>query len=354
MNHLRNALWMQERGHDVSIFCWANSPLEKNALELQVPVVRIAKHRKYFDYAKAFKMSKLIKDLGITHLLLRATYDISIGSTVKTLLGNKIHVSYFMEMQLGVKKTNLLHTLRFRKIDVWSCPLNWLAEQVKTMTRFPHDRVVVIPSGIKLSDFNQDLSQTKARKLLALPENITIIGLIGRFDRHKGQLLLIEAMMHCKSSNFHLAFLGEPTRNEGDDYYNKMLALISENKLEDRVHIRPFRKDIVTFYKAIDWFVMASKAETFGMVTIEAMASGTPTIGSKAGGTPEILENGKIGVLFNPLDAHDLGLKLDEILSSERKISPQVLIEKAKKYDHNLVCESVEKVLGLSELATSH
>ena len=92
---------------------------------------------------------------------------------------------------------------------------------------------------------------------------------------------------------------------------------------------------------------MASRAETFGMVTIEAMACGTPTLGSNAGGTPEILDQGKYGVLFEPMNATDLALKIDQIIEEKISIDIVSLKEEVKLYDHNTVCEEVEKALGL-------
>lgn len=347
MNQFRNALWMKQRGHETFIICIKNSPIEKQAIEATIPVLNINKHRKYYDFSKGKELVQLIEENQITHLIVRATLDMSIAAIAKRKLGNKLHLSYFMEMQLGVKKTNFLHTIRFSYFDLWSCPLNWLADQVKEMTKFSKDRIVMIPSGIDLKDFHDLPSKIEARKQLDLPEEKLLLGLIGRFDIHKGQILLLEAMQKCASKEFGVVLLGEPTRNEGMAYYVKMQQLIEENNLSDRVFIRPFRKDIGTFYKAVDWFVMASRAETFGMVTIEAMACGTPTLGSNAGGTPELLQYGKLGVLFNTLDSTDLSLKINEIIKGDHIIDPDQLLNEATRFDQNFVCEQVEKALGI-------
>src|SRR5690606_35858245 len=126
-------------------------------------------------------------------------------------------------------------------------------------------------------------------------------------------------------------------------YYDLMLQKIKEFNLENRVFIRPFRKEIVVFYKAIDAFVMASKAETFGMVTIEALASGIPVIGSNAGGTPEILNHGEFGVLFETLNADDLAQKINYYFSNKQKWTSRNLQIEAQKYNHHSVCEQIER-----------
>lgn len=347
MNQLRNAAWMMERGHAVVLLCLQGAPVHEKAAAAGIPVKIITKHRKYYDYPAAMKLTSILREDKITHLVLRDTRDMSIGSLAKTFYPN-FHLSYFMEMQLGVKKTNPLHTLRFRKLDLWSCPLHWLQQQVKYMTRMDMSRTTVIPSGLDISPFQTAQTQAEARQLLDLPEDKIILGLIGRFDPHKGQVLLLEALKKCTDPNVCVCLLGEPTRNEGTAYYDQILETIRENNLEQRVFIRPFREDIASFYRAIDAFVMASRAETFGMVTIEAMASGTPAIGSNAGGTPEILESGKIGYLFQPNDVSSLAKAIQRFLENPKLVSKTLLQEKARQYDHRKVCEMVESALGLS------
>lgn len=55
-----------------------------------------------------------------------------------------------------------------------------------------------------------------------------------------------------------------------------------------------------------DALVLPSETETLGLVLIEGMASGTVVIGANAGGIPDVIEDGKTGLLFDPLDPDDL------------------------------------------------
>lgn len=346
MNHLRNALWMKRKGHDVVILCVQNSAIENHAKELQLSVLIIPKHKKYYDFKNGKKLATIISEQTISHLLIRSTYDMSIMAYVKRRLGTNLHTSYFMEMQLGVKKTNLLHTLRFKYIDLWSCPLKWLKVQVETLTNFKNE-LVVIPSGLELSQFQNLPSKENSRSVLNLPPEKLTFGLIGRFDMQKGQLLLLKAMQQCRNKKFVVVLLGEPTLHEGDTYYNDLKTMIQSDQLEQRVFIRPFRKDTAVFYNSIDWLVMATKAETFGMVTIESLSCGTPVLGSNAGGTPEILENGKGGLLFEPLNEKDLATKIDQICEDTVTREREDLVGMANNYDHQDVCKKVEQALGL-------
>ncbi len=249
-----------------------------------------------------------------------------------------------MEMQLGIRKKSVFHTFRFRYIDVWSCPLDWLKIQVEEQTSFKN-QLVVIPSGVDLGRFKNAPSREEARASLNLLTDAKLFGMVGRFDPKKGQLLLMQAMKHCKNTNFYVLFMGETTHNEGSDYLHEVQRFITENGLENRVEFRPYSSEIAHFYKSIDWMVMASDAETVGMVTIEALACGTPVLGSNAGGTPEILKEGLGGLLFETKNAFDLAQKIDFICANNLTIDTSILTKLAERFDHQQVCEKVEEYL---------
>lgn len=347
MNQLKNAVWMQERGHQVMLICKKDSPIYKNALEENILVLTIDTHKKYYDFKAGKILAKILDENKITHLVVRDTRDMSVSVIAKRKAKNKLHLSYFMEMQLGVKKKNIFHTIRFSYFDLWSCPLEWLKVQVETMTYFNKNRIRVIPSGLDLRNFEKELTKVEARKILELPADKIIFGLIGRFDPHKGQLLLLESLGKIENPNVCICFLGEPTKEANSDYFDKMKEMIRSKDLENRVFIRPYRKDISVFFNAINAFVMASRAETFGMVTIESMACGTPILASNAGGSPEILNHGKFGLLFEPMNAESLTWKMNYFLNNQDEFTSAELKIEASNYDFNKVCERVEEELHL-------
>lgn len=351
MNHLKAAMWMKNRGHDVAVLAQRTSPIYVNAQQVSIETIAVRKHRKYYDIMAAWRLAKIIKDQQISHLLLRDTKDISVAVLAKRLSLSSFHISYFMAMQIGVPKRDLLHTLRYRGLDLWSCPLEGLAQQVKTMTRMPHDRIQVIPDGIELERFMNAPNQLDARNELRLPTETNIIGIIGRFDPQKRQLLLLEAFKLLKDQNLAICLLGEPTKGEkeSEDYLLEIQKEIIENGWENQIFIRPFRKDVEAFYAAIDVLVMASKAETFGMVTVEAMAAGKPVIASNAGGSPELLKNGQIGYLFETGNALSLAQKIEQWLNNTSRFSKKLLQEAAEHFDHEFSCSVVEKNLGLKK-----
>jgi len=120
---------------------------------------------------------------------------------------------------------------------------------------------------------------------------ISIGGLIER----KRMDLTIESFIKVFKNNdkVSLTIFGEGPERP------KLEELIKENKMEERITLMGMqsRKDISEYLKESDCFVLASQAETFGVVYIEALACGVPVIGTKCGG-PESFVDKNNGILI--------------------------------------------------------
>ncbi|NDB36404.1 MAG: glycosyltransferase [Flavobacteriia bacterium] len=344
LNHLKNAQWMQQRGHTVWVFAPAEAPLFERAKALDLKTIPFHKQPKYYAWRCAINLVKQLRAFQITHIFIRDNRDMSLLASLKFLMGSRITTCYFMEMQLGVSKRGLFHTLRFSWVDFWFCPLPYLENQVKSMTRLRQRKIYSLPSGIEFRGLKKR-DKLSAREILRLPVNQFFFGLIGRFDHQKGQLLLIEALHKAKRKDFNVVFLGEPTKNEEDHISDLMNRKMEEYRLQERVFIRPFMSEIEVFYSAIDMLVMASKSETFGMVTLEALAYGVPVLGSDAGGTPDLLAQGQFGELFTTMNAEDLAKKIDLIMDKLMDLNQDHLRQHLAKFDHQSVCENLEATL---------
>ena len=79
--------------------------------------------------------------------------------------------------------------------------------------------------------------------------------------------------------------------------------------------------EIFTFYKQSNVFLMPSIIESFGIVTIEAMAFGLPIIINNSPGNRDIVRNGKDGFLFSNSEK-----QLSDIM--EKFINNKELLEK--------------------------
>jgi glycosyltransferase involved in cell wall biosynthesis len=251
-----------------------------------------------------------------------------------------------MEMAFEKNKRHFFRTWRYSFFDSWICPLAYLKEQVLINSNFPEKKILVIPSGIDLKEF-KPTNKVEAREKLGLPSERKIIGLIGRFESKKGQMLALEAMKNIRT-DFLLLLVGEETLGQKSNYLNELKHYIREKKIEDKVQFLNFTQSPALVFNAINWTLMASDSETFGMVTLESMACGTPVIGSDSGGTKSLLNEGKLGILFEPKNPQDLAVKLNNALSSNLKFSEKELVNFTKEFDFNLVCEKIENLINCS------
>jgi SAM-dependent methyltransferase len=86
--------------------------------------------------------------------------------------------------------------------------------------------------------------------------------------------------------------------------FTKKLLMSMNAKARESAEVVDIASDqvLASFYRKAAITVLPSLKEAFGMVTTESLASGTPVVGTRSGGTAEILDNDRVGVLFEPTD----------------------------------------------------
>jgi D-inositol-3-phosphate glycosyltransferase len=306
MNTVRYALWMQELGHDVRVYCVDQSPIHRQAQKDALPVTLIQRNAKYFDLINSSRIARLLRKDGIQMVWFRDTRDMDVLHWAKRLFGLKIPFLYQQAMQFGVRKKDVLHSMRYACIDAWVSTLPFLAEQVRTMTNYDTRKLHVVPLGVPTP--LRAKKEPAQRLQFGVPETAYTLGLIGRIDPLKGQHEAIEALhtLHQRGKKYHLLLVGDSTLGEGNAYREQLQQTIANFNLQAHVHFHGHLQDIGQFHSAIDVFLMCSKGETFGTVTIEAMAYGTPIIATDSAGSPEILDHGKCGLLYQPGNSTEL------------------------------------------------
>ena len=348
MNVFRNACWMKELGHSVTVLTVENSQLHKSCVGTGLDAVTVVKNKKYFDYKNAKIVGQHVLKLKGDVLWCCDKNDISIVSLAKRYTAKKVVLLYQQNMQLGVAKTSPAHTVRLRRIDLWIAPLNYLSEQVKTLTRFPFKKVRTVPLSVDVEKLMASSpGREKARKEFGYGADEFVIGMMGRIDPHKSQHVVIQAFLDLVNTypNVRVLFVGAKTEGEWDDYYTQIQDQLKDPKIADKVKLHPFMDNTSYFYEAIDCFVMASEKETFGMVTVEAMAFGKCIAGTNTAGTKELLDYEQYGYYFQPGDSESLTVALKKILDNREEASAKgeaaskLVVE---KYNHKTTSKQIE------------
>jgi glycosyltransferase involved in cell wall biosynthesis len=344
-------LWMRQRGHDVHFILDEKSLLIKYMKENNLPYNTIKKGRKYLDFAGARQLTEEIKKIGYEHFIITLNADIDLCALTKTFYFKKFNFYYFQEMQLGVVKKHFFFNWKFSKLSKWISPLDWLYKQVLERTNVPESKLIKAPLSIEVEKFDKlEMTKSAARDFFKLPQDVFLFGFIGRIDKIKNPTLIVTAFEKIATQvpNAHLMIMGEKTRDEVSLYGDDLLAQINASPFKARIHTRGFTDRVDIAYKALDTFIMATDSEAIGLVTIEAMASGTIVIGANGGGTPELLNFGDAGYLFEVQNVDSLATQMQR--AYDEFDQRHIMLNKAKerayaKYSHHITCDVLEKMI---------
>ena len=151
----------------------------------------------------------------------------------------------------------------------------------------PWHKIHIIPGGVDTSRFTWDRSRQEARQALGWPRDRFILFTPRRLVHRVGLDVLLEAMAQLDPAHpLWLAIAGKGPLREA------LEAKAAALGLGDRVKFLGFLPDadLPTAYQAADLAVMPSQSlEGFGLVLLEALASGTPALCTPVGGMPEVI-----------------------------------------------------------------
>jgi glycosyltransferase involved in cell wall biosynthesis len=349
MNVSRFLLWMQQRGWPVMLYADPNSGIMSHAAQLGIPSRPFAKPSEMSALWRSRALTRLAAQDGVRVLILHQSPDTLVCSLAKHWSDGKLNLVFSQNMHLGNKR-DLIHAWQYRQLDAFVSPLPILAKQARQQTVVSPERIHVIPHGIELAQFISRIDRFKARQELGLPLDATIIGTIGRLDPKKGQHVGIKALARLREDGLkaHLLIVGDSTVGAGDQYRLSLQEMVTQLGLAEFVHFRPYLDLPALAYGAMDIFVLTSQSETYGLVTIEAMASGLPVIGTDSGGTVDIIEHEHNGLRFPPDDASALASALERYLtdpSLTARFAAQAKADALARYSHIHQCESWERLL---------
>lgn len=177
-------------------------------------------------------------------------------------------------------------------------------------------RLVAIHNGVDLGLFPRNRPDHSGfRQRLGLSNKDFLVCAIGQICARKGLLELIDALARIKNQapSIRAAIVGKVVFQHEHDYYATLRNAVDRAGLADRVHFTGELSDVSEVLQATDLLVLNSHDEPFGLVLIEAMASGTPVLASRVGGIPEIVTDSENGWLVDKEDTAALASKLLEL-----------------------------------------
>jgi glycosyltransferase involved in cell wall biosynthesis len=215
-----------------------------------------------------------------------------------------------------------------RKIDAYIC-LTEFAKNLLLQSQIPEDKIHVCPNHINSSAFTPQYGGGR------------FVLYLGGLYRDKGVLTIAKAF--AQLPHIPLKFVG------AGDAEEELRDYINRHQLSN-VEIVGFKsgQQKLEYLRNSMFTIVASHCyETFGVVVLEAFASGKPVVASAIGALPYIVQPQETGLLVQPQDADDLAAKVrwlyehpDQIESMGRKA--RALVE--QKYDHRFRYASLHAI----------
>ena len=172
----------------------------------------------------------------------------------------------------------------------------------------------VIPNAVDHRRFRPDVDGSGVRSKLRIPPEVPIVLLVGRIVPHKGVEHFVEAARYVPDARFLVA--------GGGSSLDAMKRLALSMGVADRVRFLGRISDdrLPEVYAACDVFVLpsVSRLEAFGIVALEAMSTGKPVIVADIPGVREMIEDGRDGLLADPVNPRDLAEKIRRLLSDPK------------------------------------
>jgi UDP-glucose:(heptosyl)LPS alpha-1,3-glucosyltransferase len=198
--------------------------------------------------------------------------------------------------------------------------------------------IIVIPNGVDPKMFNPAnrlFYRDSLRQRYGISRSEPVLMFAGGDWERKGLLYVIGALSLLPRPDVKLLVAGS-----GDEKFYGQLAELK--RVGERIIFVPHNSNLWEYYAASDMFVFPTIYEPFGLVIVEAMASGLPVITSRVAGAADLIIDGVNGLLLRaPSDVNDLAAKIELLLSNPelRKTMGEHARETAEKISWDWVAQ---------------
>ena len=327
---LANALTDKYEGHVVSL-CLK----DKIAYELDKRVhfevmlqneLRLSEMRKY---AKRF-LRDYFKDNNISVAIIQGNYPGFISSSVRFKTKTKLvfcdHGALMNQWhQKDIVVIRLITSLLCHKVIT-------LTEQsmsdYRRRFKLRKKKLGCIYNWIDLSIPHSEKYDVESKRIISA----------GRFGKEKGFDMLVKAFAPVakKHPDWHLDIYGD------GEMMDTVIALISDLKLEQNVHLMGMRSDLNEQYGKYAMYVLPSYREGMPLVLLEAKANRLPIVSFDImTGPKEIVRNNVDGILVKPYDLDEMGNAMCSLIEND-----ELRVLMSEKSQENLEKFSKETILG--------
>ena len=175
--------------------------------------------------------------------------------------------------------------------------------QLRWLYRAGRKQIVVIPPGVNTEQFGDLISTTDARKTLGIDPTRNMLLFVGRIEPLKAVDTILEALHVLRDKNpdllrqLHFMIVGGDLSSPDDREMRRLQDLSTKLGIDQLVSFVGAKEqtELPLYYAAATAVIMPSDYESFGMVALEAMSSGTPVVASQVGGLQFLVRDRETG-----------------------------------------------------------
>ena len=167
---------------------------------------------------------------------------------------------------------------------------------------------------------------------------------VSRFSPHKRLNLQLEAFRKLPKEKLIIIGWGEKTT-----YHKNYLKKLLKPKTENVTLMKSLpRKELIDYYSKCKGIITTTIREDFGLVPIEAMASGKPVIAPNEGGYKETILDGITGKLIEDINVDKLVNAIKEVGKNPKKYK-KACLKQAKKFDTKVFITKMKEQMGYGQ-----
>ena len=204
----------------------------------------------------------------------------------------------------------------------------------------PEQLVTIGPAVEPASVTASPASRARARALLGLPADATVVGTVGRMDFQKAPEVMLEALARMATPAV-LVWVG------GGPLLEDTARRAQASGLERRVLLLGHRTDVAELLPAFDVFAMSSRYEGLPCAIVEAQACGIPVVATSVNAVSDVVVPGVTGLLVAPQDPDQLARALDHALTHPRQAAAwaeRATAQLGTRYDASTLGATLQEV----------
>jgi glycosyltransferase involved in cell wall biosynthesis len=309
---------LTQRGHQISVVAARLKGDRTYSAEDGFPVYRVAAFNAlesrmgipYPVYSPQMwpLLTRLVREHDVT-LIQNHTYLGSVAATLAARAAKKptvlIQYSPFVQYRFPWNVVERGADFLLGRVTLRSASrLMAISEHTRAYVRelAPNHPVRLLPLGVDTTRFTPVTTSSERqviRRRLGWPDESFVVITLRRLVFRNGLDVLVEAATKLKANRSITVAIG------GSGPERQLLQRVVQREKLDTVRLLGFVPDdaLPDFYRAADAFVLPTRTgEGFGLVLLEAFASGIPAIATRGGGQEEAIQDGKNGILISAGD----------------------------------------------------